>query len=440
MVIGTGYVGLVSGACLADFGNRVVCHDIDEAKIGTLERGEIPFFEPGLAELVQRNRNSGRLGFSADFESALDQCQVIFIAVGTPELPDGSADLGAVFKVGESIGRHLTGYRVIVQKSTVPVGTCERLREIIRETAQAAGNDEPDFDIVSNPEFLREGSAIGDFLRPDRVVMGTDSDRAQRIMREVYRPLYINETPILSTTIETAEMLKYASNAFLATKISFINEIAELCEKAGADVQAVARGMGLDKRIGSKFLHAGAGFGGSCFPKDTKALVKTGKDNGLPMGVVAAAIAANERQPLRAVDKLKRLAGGSIAGFEVAVLGLSFKPNTDDVREAAALKIITRLRAEGASVRAFDPVAGPNAKAAMPDLELAADTYSCLEGADAMILVTEWNEFRVLDLERVASLLKRPLVVDCRNVFNHSLMRQAGLNYESFGQLDLEAK
>ena len=439
MIIGTGYVGLVSGACLADFGNQVICFDIDADKIDILRRGEIPFFEPGLGELVARNCASGRLSFSTDFDAALAQCPVVFIAVGTPELPDGGADLSAVFRVAEAIGSKLEDYRVIVQKSTVPVGTCERLRALIARAAGEAGRKDPDFDIVSNPEFLREGSAIGDFLRPNRVIMGTDSERAARIMREVYRPLYINETPILSTTLESAEMIKYAANAFLATKISFINEIAELCEQVRADVQAVARGMGLDQRIGSKFLHAGAGFGGSCFPKDTKALVRTGQDAGLTMGVVAAAIAANERQPLRAVEKLRRLAGGSLAGLTVAVLGLSFKPNTDDVRESAALKIIARLRAEGAKERAYDPVAMANALKLLPDLVLAESTYDCITGADALMLVTEWNEFRVLDLSRVAALLKRPLVVDCRNVFNHALMREAGLRYEAFGQLDREA-
>jgi len=437
-MIGTGYVGLVSGACLADFGNRVICYDIDVDKIDMLNRGEIPFYEPGLGELVDRNRDAGRLSFSLDLDAAVSESQVIFIAVGTPEMEDGSADLRAIFAVAKEIGQRLSDYRVIVQKSTVPVGTSRQVGKLIAEAAAEAGHEDVEFDMVSSPEFLREGSAIGDFLRPDRVIIGADGDKARRIMHEVFRPLYINETPILSTQIESAEMIKYAANAFLATKISFINEIAELCETVGADVQVVARGMGLDKRIGPKFLHAGAGFGGSCFPKDTKALVRIGVENDRDMGVVAAAIEANERQPLRAVEKLKELAGGSLVGMKVAVLGLSFKPNTDDVRESAAIKIIERLRAEGARERAFDPVASENARKVLEDLDLAEGTYECLDGADAMILVTEWNEFRVLDLHRVAGLLNRPLVVDCRNIFNHGLMREAGLQYDSFGQLDSE--
>ena len=435
LIMGTGYVGLVSGACMADFGNRVVCFDIDEEKIELLKRGDIPFYEPGLRELVERNRNAGRLSFSTDLDASMADCQVIFIAVGTPEFDDGSADLTYVRAAAQSIGERLRDYRCIVQKSTVPVGTCAELRKLIA----AAAPDGAEFDVVSNPEFLREGAAIGDFLRPNRVVMGVDSDRARRIMREVYRPLFLNETPILTTHIESAEMIKYAANAFLAVKISFINEIAELCEKVGADVQVVARGMGLDNRIGAKFLHAGAGFGGSCFPKDTKALARTGVQHGLPMGIVSAAIEANARQSERAIEKLKDLAGGDLRGMKIAVLGLSFKPNTDDVREAASLKIIRRLREEGAEERAFDPVAGANALKAMPDLRLSEGTYDCIEGADGLIIVTEWNEFRVLDLDRVASLLKRPIVVDCRNIFNRELMAEAGLAYRSFGQIDTEA-
>ncbi len=430
MVIGTGYVGLVSGACMADFGNHVICHDIDAEKIATLERGEIPFYEPGLGELVARNRDAGRLSFSTDLDASLAASTVVVIAVGTPEREDGSADLSAVYGVAEAIGERLNGYRVIVQKSTVPVGTNRRIKEIIAEKA----GEGAEFDVVSNPEFLREGSAIGDFLRPNRVVIGAESARAQKLMREVYRPLFLNETPVLSTDIESAEMIKYASNAFLAVKISFINEIAELCENLGGDVQVVARGMGLDQRIGAKFLHAGAGFGGSCFPKDTQALLHMGQANELPMGIVAAAIDANERQPHRAVEKLRTLAGGDLKGLKVAVLGLSFKPNTDDVREAASIKIIRQLRAGGATVRAFDPVAAENARAVLPDLELASGTYDCLEGADALVIATEWNEFRVLDLEKVAGMLKRKLVVDCRNIFDAKQMRAAGLEYDSFGQ------
>ncbi|MBN2171354.1 MAG: UDP-glucose/GDP-mannose dehydrogenase family protein [Candidatus Krumholzibacteriota bacterium] len=436
MVIGTGYVGLVSGACMADFGNRVICYDIDKEKIAALERGVIPFYEPGLAELVERNRAAGRLSFSTDLVACIADSMVIFIAVGTPEGQGGEADLSAVFGVAGEIGRHLDGYHVVVQKSTVPVGTNRRVAAIIREAA----GPEARFDMVSNPEFMREGSAIGDFLRPNRVIMGVESERARELMREIYRPLFLNETPILFTGIESAEMIKYASNAFLAVKISYINEIAELCERMGADVQVVARGMGLDGRIGAKFLHAGAGFGGSCFPKDTKALVTMADEQAVAMGVVRAAIAANERQPERAVEKLAALAGGDIAGMRVAVLGLSFKPNTDDVREAASLKIIRRLREKGARERAFDPVAGANARRVLPDLDLAPGTYECLDGADALIIVTEWNEFRVLDLQRVAALLKRPLVVDCRNIFNARIMADAGLRYASYGQVDEEAR
>ena len=435
LMIGTGYVGLVSGACMADFGNHVICYDIDQGKIDTLSRGAIPFYEPGLKELVERNRDAGRLRFSTDLDSAMAESNVVVIAVGTPELPDGSADLSAVYAVAKAIGERMNGYKVVVQKSTVPVGTNRRIRASIAEAAGAGA----EFDMVANPEFLREGSAIGDFMRPDRVVIGADSERAQRLMREVYRPLYLNETPVLSTDIETAEMIKYAANAFLATKISFINEVAELCERVGADVQVVARGLGLDGRIGSKFLHAGAGFGGSCFPKDTKALLQIGRSHGVPMGLVAATIDANERQPRRAVEKLEALAGGSVKGMHVAILGLSFKPNTDDVREAAALKIIKLLGERGATVRAFDPVAGENAKRAMPELDLAAGTYECLERADALIIVTEWNEFRVLDLERVAGMLKRKLVVDCRNIFKAGPMAEAGLRYASFGRQSEES-
>ena len=435
MTIGTGYVGLVSGACMADFGNDVVCYDIDAEKIAILERGEIPFFEPGLKELVARNRAAGRLSFSTDIDAAMAAANVIVIAVGTPEREDGSADLSAVFAVAEAIGERLSGYSIVVQKSTVPVGTNRRIGEII--AAKAGPGVE--FDMVSNPEFLREGSAIGDFLRPNRVIMGVEAERAQRLLREVYRPLYLNETPILVTDLESAEMIKYAANAFLAAKISFINEVAELCEELGADVQVVARGMGLDQRIGSKFLHAGVGFGGSCFPKDTKALLHMGRERRVPMGLVDAAIAANERQPLRAVAKLRALAGGELAGLKVAMLGLSFKPNTDDVRESPSLKIIRLLRAEGVSVRAFDPVAGENALKVLPDLELAGDTFACIEGADALVIATEWNEFRVLDLERVAGMLERKLVLDCRNIFDPRLMREAGLRYASFGRVAEEA-
>ncbi|MCP4547852.1 MAG: UDP-glucose/GDP-mannose dehydrogenase family protein [bacterium] len=433
-MIGTGYVGLVSGACMADFGNKVICLDIDKNKIDALNDGEIPFYEPGLKNLVARNRDAGRLSFTTDLDLAIKDSQVIVIAVGTPEREDGSANLDYIFQAAGEIGERIHGYHVIVQKSTVPVGTNAKIRKIISEKA----GPDVEFDMVSNPEFLREGSAIGDFLRPDRVVLGLDSDKSKRIMQEVYRPLFLNETPMMFTDIASAEMLKYAANAFLATKISFINEVAELCELVGADVQFVARGMGLDGRIGPKFLHAGVGFGGSCFPKDTKALVHTGEDMNLPMGVVKSAIEANERQPGRAVTKLKQLAGDDLTGLRVAILGLSFKPNTDDVREAPAIKIIKQLRAEGASEIAYDPVAMPNAQLELPDLNLATGIYECITAADALMIVTEWNEFRVLDLNRVEKLLARNVVVDCRNIFNDKLMREAGLKYVSFGRVETE--
>jgi len=435
MMIGTGYVGLVSGACLADFGNKVVCYDIDRKKIEGLERGRIPFFEPGLEEMVVRNRDLGRLRFSTDLESCVAESSVIFIAVGTPEQDDGSADLSAVFAVAEDIGRTMSGFKVVVQKSTVPVGTTRKLGRVISEAA----GEGAEFELVSNPEFLREGSAIDDFLRPNRVVFGFSGPRATEIVEEIYHPLYSDGTPILSTTLESAEMVKYASNAFLATKVSFINEVAELCERVGADVQVVARGMGMDTRIGAKFLHAGTGFGGSCFPKDTIALVKMGDAFGVNMSLVKSTIGANERQSRRAVGKLKKLCGGSLAGLRIAVLGLSFKPNTDDVREASALKIIQGLWDEGASVVAYDPVAGENAKRAMPDLELAENAESCIKGADGLVLATEWSEFRLLDLARVASLLKGKRIVDCRNIYRPEQMEELGIAYESFGRRPVDA-
>ncbi|MDP6418375.1 MAG: UDP-glucose/GDP-mannose dehydrogenase family protein [Candidatus Krumholzibacteria bacterium] len=430
LVIGTGYVGLVSGACMADFGNRVTCYDIAQDKIDTLNRGEVSFYEPGLEDLVRRNVDAGRLSFSSDLVESVESAVAIFIAVGTPEREDGSADLDAVFSVARDIGRNLKGYKIVVQKSTVPVGTTRRVGEIMREEA----GPDADFDLVSNPEFLREGSAINDFMRPNRVVLGFDGDRAREVVKEIYRPLYLNETPVLATSLETAEMVKYASNAFLAAKISFINEVAEFCEKVGADVQVVARGMGMDQRIGSKFLHAGAGFGGSCFPKDTQALLHMGTESGVKMGLVRAAIEANERQPLRAVEKMLRLSGGSVDGLRIAVLGLSFKPNTDDVRDAAALKIIEGLEKAGATVCAFDPVASKNARLAKPDLELADSLFGCIEGADGLVIATEWNEFRVLDLEKVARLMANPRVVDCRNIYRRKQMESLGFAYASFGR------
>jgi len=434
MMIGTGYVGLVSGACLADFGNRVICYDIDKTKIDKLAKGRIPFFEPGLEEMVLRNQDEGRLSFSTDLASSVAESEAIFIAVGTPEQDDGTADLSAVYAVAEDIGRTMKGFKVIVQKSTVPVGTTRKLGATIRAKAGAGA----DFELVSNPEFLREGSAIDDFLHPNRVVFGFSGPRAYEVVEEIYHPLYANGTAILSTTLESAEMVKYASNAFLATKVSFINEIAELCEKLGADVQVVARGMGMDSRIGPKFLHAGTGFGGSCFPKDTIALVKMGDAFGVDMSLVKSTIGANERQSRRAVDKLRRLCGGSVKGLRIAVLGLSFKPETDDVREASALKIIRHLWEEGASVIAYDPVAGENAKRALPGLDLAGGVEACIKGADGLVIATEWDEFRQLDLSRVAGLLGRKRIVDCRNVYRPEQMEELGVAYDSFGRRSVE--
>jgi len=434
MMIGTGYVGLVSGACLAEFGNKVICYDIDRDKIDMLEKGKVPFFEPGLEEMVKRNSDEGRLSFSTDLQSSVDASSVVFIAVGTPEREDGSADLSAVFAVAGDIGRSMKGFKVIVQKSTVPVGTTRKLGKAIGEQA----GEGADFELVSNPEFLREGSAIEDFMRPNRVVFGFSGPRAPEVVEELYRPLYAGGTPILSTTLESAEMVKYASNAFLATKVSFINEIAELCEKLGADVQVVAQGMGMDARIGPKFLHAGTGFGGSCFPKDTIALVTMGDRHGVDMSLVKSTIGANERQSRRAVEKLRRLCGGSLLGLRIAVLGLSFKPNTDDVREASALKIIEQLWREGAEVVAYDPVAGANARRALPRLELATGVDDCVKGADGLVLATEWDEFRRLDLGRVASLMKGRRVVDCRNVYRPEKMEELGIAYESFGRRSVE--
>jgi len=435
MMIGTGYVGLVSGACLADFGNKVVCYDIDETKIEGLAKGRIPFFEPGLEEMVLRNRDEERLSFSTDLEASVAASTVIFIAVGTPEQDDGTADLSAVFAVAKDIGRTLDGFKIIVQKSTVPVGTTRKLGAVIRERA----GSNIDFELVSNPEFLREGSALNDFLHPNRVIFGFDGPRAPDVMREIYHPLYAAETPILSTSLESAEMVKYAANAFLATKVSFINEVAELCERVGADVQVVARGMGMDKRIGAKFLHAGTGFGGSCFPKDTIALVKMGDSFGVDMSLVKSTIGANERQSERAVDKMRRLCDGSVEGLRIAVLGLSFKPNTDDVREASSLKIIGRLREEGARVVAYDPVAGPNARKILPDLELAESAMDCARGADGLILATEWDEFRLLDMAAIASSMVAARVVDCRNIHRPDRMRDMGIRYESFGRGTLDS-
>ena len=429
-VVGTGYVGLVGGAGLADLGHSVICVDRVEEKIEKLSRGEIPFYEPGLSEVVERNVREGRLSFTTDISLAVAESEVVFCAVGTPEGDGGAVDLRQVDSVAEEIGRHMTGYRLIVQKSTVPVGTARRIAGIIREH-----QSEPhEFDVVSNPEFLREGSAVGDFMRPDRVVVGADSDRAMATMRSIYRPLYLIKTPFVETTPETAELIKYASNAFLATKISFINEIAGICEGVGADVQSVAYAMGLDKRIGPKFLHAGAGYGGSYFPKDTKALVKIAEEVGREASIVAAAVEVNRLQKERMVDKVVDAAGGDVSGRTVGLLGLSFKPNTDDMRYAASQVLAAGLTERGARVRAFDPVATENARALMPDIEYTEDAYSAAEDAHVLVIMTEWNEFRRLDLERIRDLMAEPSVVDCRNVYDPEDFEPLGFRYEGVGR------
>lgn len=428
-VIGTGYVGLVTGACFAEFGLNVICVDKDAGRIAGLEKGDVPFYEPGLKELVAKGLSENRLAFSTDIAEAVEQALVLFVAVGTPAKHDGSADLSYVEEVGRGIAQHMAGYKVIATKSTVPVGTGEKLREVIQMHQSARCQ----FDIVSNPEFLREGSAIEDFLRPNRVIIGADSPSAIAIMTDLYRPLYLIETPFVVTDIATAEMIKYASNAFLATKVSFINEIANLCERVGADVQVVAKGMGLDQRIGSKFLHAGPGFGGSCFPKDLAALIETGATAGQHMEIARAASRVNEKQRLRMVDKIRK-ALGMVAGKTVGVLGLSFKPNTNDLRESPAMTIVERLLEEGCVVRAYDPVALEEAMRLLPRLLPCQDAYDAAKEADGLILLTEWNQFRNLDLGRIKAVLKEPLFIDLRNVYEPGRMTAAGFRYVSVGR------
>ncbi len=429
-MIGTGYVGLVSGACLADFGNRVICMDIDVERIESIRRGVMPIYEPGLKDLVRRNHSAGRLVFTTDLAAAVRDSLVIFSAVGTPMHDDGSADLSAIFKVARSVAGYMDGYRVLVQKSTVPVGTSERVGEIITQNLVK----EVPFDRVSNPEFLREGSAIEDFMRPNRVVIGVESDRAREIMREIYRPLYLLETPVVFTTIRTAELIKYASNAFLATKISFINEMADLCEKVGADVSDVARAMGLDKRIGSKFLHAGVGFGGSCLPKDISAVLHTAAEHRVPLRIIDAARTVNDLRIETLLSKL-RAELPRLRGKRIAVLGLSFKPNTDDLREAPSLRLIELLVKEGVTVNAYDPIAMDNAKNLVNlDANFFDDSYAAVDGTDALVIMTEWNEFRVLDLDRIKRLLREPILIDCRNIYKPAMMREKGFRYHSFGR------
>jgi UDPglucose 6-dehydrogenase len=432
-VIGTGYVGLVTGSCFAEFGVSVICADKDAAKVESLRAGKIPIYEPGLEALVARNVEQGRLSFTTETAEAVRSSLVVFIAVQTPTLPDGGTDLRAVEGVAREIGRALNGYKVIVTKSTVPVGTTQRVKELIREELDAAGRDES-FSVASNPEFLREGAAIGDFMRPDRVVIGAEDDAARAILRDLYRPLYLNETPFVLTDVATSELTKYAANAFLATKISFINEFANLCETVGGDVQALARGIGLDGRIGKKFLHAGPGFGGSCFPKDTRAAAYFAKALGNSLEIVEATVRVNERQRERMVDKIERAVGGSLRGKTVCLLGLSFKPETDDMRDAPSIDIAQGLAARGAALRAFDPVAMHAAEPLLPGVTLCKDAYQACEGADAAVIVTEWNQFRLLDLERTRLALRRPVMIDLRNVYEPETLRNAGFEYCSVGR------
>ena len=428
-VIGSGYVGLVTGACFAEFGVNVTCMDSDSRRIEKLEKGEVPFYEPGLAELVAKGFKADRLSFTTDIAKAVEKALVIFIAVGTPPRGDGSADLSYVEEVGKGIARHMTGYKVIVTKSTVPVGTGATLRKVIT----SAQTNTFRFDMVSNPEFLREGSAIEDFMRPNRVVIGADSDQAIAIMKDLYRPLYLIETPIVVTDVPTAELIKYASNAFLATKISFINEIANLCEKVGANVQMVAKGMGLDHRIGAKFLHAGPGFGGSCFPKDLAALIQTGERHGYPMQIASAASRVNDNQRGRMIEKIRE-ALGEVKGKTVAMLGLSFKPNTNDLRDAPALSIGRALLAEGARIHAYDPEALTEACQLMPGLQPCRDTYHAAEGADALVIMTEWNVFRNLDFEKLKSVMRVPVLFDLRNIYDPERIAAAGFKHVSVGR------
>jgi UDPglucose 6-dehydrogenase len=429
-MIGAGYVGLVTGACFSEFGHNVTCIDRDEAKIKKLNDGDLPIYEPGLEELVAGSVKSGRLSFATGLEDAVKGADAVFIAVDTPNSEgNGDADLGNVFAVAEKIAAALDGYTVVVTKSTVPVGTGREVEKIIRGL-----NADADFDVVSNPEFLREGSAIGDFLRPDRVVIGTGSERARDTMRHLYRPLFLIETPILFTTRPTAELIKYAANAFLATKITFINEIADLCEVTDADVQDVAKGIGLDGRIGPKFLHAGPGYGGSCFPKDTLALVRTAGEAGHPLRIVEAVTIVNDERKGRMAVKIVAACGGSVDGKVIAVLGLTFKPNTGDMREAPSLGIIASLQAGGARIRAFDPEGMDEAKALLDGVEWCEDAYDAVTGAEALTIVTEWNEFRALDLERVKSLMKSPVMVDLRNIYDPDEMAAAGFRYTCVGR------
>ena len=430
VMIGTGYVGLVSGACFADFGHDVTCIDKDEEKINTLRNGEVPFFEPGLERLVSSNIRWDRLRFDTDLTQSVKEADAVFIGVGTPTNPeDGSANLSYVKDAAREIALAMDGFTVIVNKSTVPVGTGDMVEKLVRET-----RPDGDFAVTSNPEFLREGSAIYDFKHPDRVVVGTNDKRAEEVMREIYRPLFLNETPILFTDRPTAEITKYAGNAFLATKITFINEIADLCEATGANVQQVARGIGLDGRIGSKFLHAGPGYGGSCFPKDTVALTKTANEYGTPIEIVEAVIKVNENRKLRMAQKVIKACGGSVDGAQLAVLGLTFKQNTDDMRDAPSLTIIPALQEAGAQITAHDPQGMNATKALLDNITYVDDPYKAIEGKEALVIITEWDQFRALDLARVKKALKKPVIVDLRNIYDPREMEAHGFTYISIGR------
>jgi UDPglucose 6-dehydrogenase len=429
-MIGTGYVGLVSGACFADFGHRVTCVDTDAGKIAALDRGEIPIFEPGLDDLVASSVKAGRLDFTTDLAGPVSEADAVFIAVGTPSRRgDGHADLSYVHAAAREIAGALRGFTVVVTKSTVPVGTGDEVERIIREA-----NPQADVAVASNPEFLREGAAIRDFKHPDRIVVGTSDERARKMLGEVYRPLYLNQAPIMYTGRRTAELVKYAANAFLATKITFINEMADLAEKVGADVQEVARGIGLDNRIGTKFLNAGPGFGGSCFPKDTRALVKTALDHDVPLRIVEAVLAVNDNRKRAMARKVSAALGGNLRGKTVGVLGLTFKPDTDDMREAPSIPLVTGLLDLGARVRAYDPEGMEQAKKELPDIAYCRDAYDCATGADALVIVTEWVQFRALDLPRLKREMAQPVIVDLRNIYRREDMTAHGFVYESIGR------
>lgn len=429
-MIGAGYVGLVSAACIADFGHHVVCIDKDGERVAALEREEIPIFEPGLQDLVRENAKAGRLSFSTSLQHSVCSADAVFIAVGTPSRRgDGHADLSYVYSVARDIASALDGYTVVITKSTVPVGTGDEVERIIREASPEAA-----FAVVSNPEFLREGAAIHDFKHPDRIVIGTEDERARKVIAEIYRPLSLNQAPILYTSRRTAELIKYAANGFLATKITFINEIADLCERVGADVQEVARGMGLDKRIGGKFLHAGPGYGGSCFPKDVRAIIKTAQDRQVSLRILEAVELVNENRKRAMARKVSSIFGGIVRGKVIAVLGLTFKPNTDDMREAPALALITALQDMGAKVRVFDPAGMSNAKSLLRDVTYCEDPYACADAADALVIATEWEQFRALDLDRLRDLMARPIIVDLRNVYLPEDMQRRGFVYSSVGR------